>query len=600
MYPKEKMVYLNGLVQYGAIGPVRALSVDTMRGFMRAPFFQTDHSHTRPDCDKILMCNDQIFFRDIEGDPFEPFRYNCSYQDVPEGVENKAWTGDRGGLIAIQLHRQIYIKGVEITGYKTIGDQKATKQGEVRVCLGSNVDRNGPLLCKFDVNKNGIAYPQRFTKEKSGYAGNVILIKVGPYTEVPYFTFLVDAENLLTAMSDTVFHIDPSRPDVSTLFASEKEMVPDQKSLEIPFKTVVHRVEMDKVYFDNELRVNPAFGHPDWEGDSLSLDSQLRNSANKSAYNILKLTHWPDHLKGDVAAMAKIAAEFVIRYGQNKKHSTKIRPIDIVGDWKSKRNDIEIGLDVIKGIHIDGNDLSDDPIAVAYQQAVIYTACKTADEKIQVGLTMKADRNFVYFSSQNMRTVMKGRYADYFVIKFTSYEELHNLYSIFGFCSTYFYKIPIYVEIDFDFDWREYPALVYILIHWRVKKVILNSYDRYFRENGLNSVFLAFSTWQRESREMLMVRIHVFENTVHFIGKYTTDGARHHFLCRGLNTKGQQIKYLGTPLEMPLSCPGKYLKVYDGSHSGLKLAGKSTKNGKRNDKRGRPPKEKPSNSYRPM
>ncbi len=572
MIPPKQIDKINGIAQYGLIGPYRVRNEEDRKGFMRAPFLKTDPGTVRLDCSKVLFCSDQVFSWNIEGDPYECFKWCYEYQDMPMGHHTPpARTGALGGSIHIQLPKNISITGLRVSSWKAIGPYKApfypeeggeSLHGQIQVCIGSEVEENASLLHNLVVDETGkykgevIAF--RFNNIRQ--VGNIITLEVGPNTEIPYFMFACREEYLVQAMTDQLLPVTTSPIDISTLFASQRDTEEEGDQIHFgrtaPFPTCVHKASLNKMLFKEGLRVNPAFGHPDWKG-AYFMDDILRLCYKEKATSLIKLADWPSQFKGKTQNIVAVAKEFAIRYGRNAKVKETLRPIDIdtvhIRNGIKHTNKIYMGMRLISGIHVSGI-FSDNPFEFGAQQMELHQTIKGIDRLLLVGMSIPADRNFIYLATQHMRTVLKKQYMDYIVLHFRSYEELERMYDIFSLCATYFLRVPIFVELDFDFDWREYPAMLYICSMWNINKVVLNTYDDMIRRDGIGDRFSDFRKWYSFSKGSNLHKLHIFENTVNATIVTKTTGAYKFYLCRGINSGDQSITYGGDVVDMPLIC----------------------------------------------
>jgi len=580
MMSKALLEKLNGVAQWGLIGEYRIRNEEDRKGFMRAPFLKTTPGNVRPDCPKVIFCYDQVFSLNIQGDVHECFRYCYEYQDMPGHVlQPPARTGDEGGSIHIQLPINVSLRGVKFSAFRAIGPYKApfypeeggkSLHGQIQVCVGSEVEENAALLLNLVVDEDGkrrgetISFPHNAIRQ----LGNIITIEVGPNTEVPYFMFAsnVKGDFQTEAMPDQLLPVLTEAIDISGMVASQRDTEQEADQIHFgrtsPFPTCIHKASMDKMLFKEGLRVNPAFGHPDWTG-AYFMDDILSLCYKEKATSIVKLADWPTQFKGKTQNIMNVAKEFAIRYGRNANVAEKLRPIDTatphIRNGVKHYNKIYMGMRLISGLHVSGI-FSDNPFEFGAQQKALHETIKEIDKLLLVGMSLPADRNFIYLATQNMRTVHKKQYMDYLVIRFTSYAELEKMYEIFALCVSYFLRVPIFVELDFDFDWREYPAMLYICSLWNINKVILNGYDDMIRRDGIGENFSNFRKWYSLAKSTRVFRLNIFENTVNATIVGDSTGAYKFYLCRGINSGNQVITYGGDEVNMPLVCHSRNIQ----------------------------------------
>jgi len=493
---------------------------------------------------------------DIEGDIFEPFRYMYGYAGIPPDAKPPLVTGDKPAYFAIHLSRRVEVKGIQFSTFKSV---KEGQKGNIKVRFGNKVDLDlKQVIYLGEENKDNIADTIMF--DVQGTVGNILIVEVAPYTEVPYMVFHV-------LYSDTTIAFHHKIPDAHVKgMAQMMGMVRPFNAIDyLPPHYMLNHFQRSQVNVDISrsvtslgIRVDPAFS----EGDTapVMLDSQFKGARlpGEYYYSYGCFYNWPDNVKANYDSVYLIMYEMIARWGC-RKCGVMARKVDVTSyivmpDGYHLSNRKKSGMNYMDGFVMEDYFPLDKPIEAAQMCSKLFKHLKKTFTITNFGIVLNVDRDYAYFFIQHMRTVYGDLFFDFIVLSIKSVEDWHNLPHMISFLATYAEQKKITVRVDYDMPFTEYPAAFLLCSLWHVEGFMWASYVPHLLTKYIDLAFDGLLTWWEKCGNSTVTKLFVTDEFLDAILIDYNTGERTQWLCKPIGTGDQKLYYHNKEVKFPIGC----------------------------------------------
>jgi hypothetical protein len=555
-FPRNREHELNGLICFGEVGPWRVNRLAEKNSWVSSPYVTTEVNAVRNDCSTVLLSRDQVYAWDVEGDIYEPFKYMYGYSGMPPDLKPSMVTGDKTAIFAIHLSRRVNVKSLK---FSTFHKTKPEGAGWLRVRYGDEVKKDlREVLYLSEENNQTIANNYQFD-ENIGQ-GNLLLIEIGPHTQVPYMAFEVLVSNNTIAFH----HKIPNTPvkgmahmmGMARLF-SPIDYLPPHMFLNNFHRSQVN-VDVSRTVFPLGIRVAPAFV----EGDKIPvmLDSQFKGARLPGQYYFSygNFYNWPESTKRSIDSAYMIVYEYIARWGC-RKFDLRARKVDvttpiIMPDGFPMTNQKRSGLNKMDGFIMEDYFPLDDPFEAAETCSKLFGKLKKTFNITNFGILLNMDRDYAFFFIQHMRTVYGDLFFDFIVISVKNEKDWENLPLMISFLATYAEQKRITVRVDYNMPFNEYPAAIMLCSLWGVEGFIWASYVPHLMSKGMNIEFDGLLTWWEECGNSTLTKLFVTHDFVDAILIDYNTGERTQWLCRPIGFGNQKLYYNEKEVIFPVGC----------------------------------------------
>jgi len=547
-FPRNREHELNGLVNFGEIGPWRVNRRNEKNSWVSAPYISTEVNSIRSDCYTVLLSRDQVFAWGIEGDIYEPFKYMYGYAGIPPNLAPPLKTGDKGGIFGIHLSRRVNVKGIQTSVFN---------EGEINIRFGDKVSLKSKKVLTLP-KKEGI---HEFDEYE--VIGNTFIIEVGPNTEIPYMVFHVLYNNPVVAFH----HKIPDAPmkGIAHMMGMVRpfnpiDYLPPHFMLN-HFQRSQTNVDVSRSVFPLGIRVDPAFT----EGDKIPvmLDCQFKGArlSGEFYYSYGSFYNWPESVKDKYEKVYMIMYEYIARWGC-RKCGVKARKVDVTSfivmpDGYEMSNKKKSGTNYMDGFIIEDYFPLDDPIKASGMCSKLFKDLKRTFDITNFGVLLNVDRDYAYFFIQNMRTVYGDIYFDFIVLSIKCKEDWENLPLMVMMLATYVEQKKITVRVDYNMPFNEYPAAILLCSLWHIEGFIWSAYVPHLLTRGIDLAFDGLLSWWEKAGNSTLTKLFVTKDFVDAILIDYNTGERTQWLCRPIGGEGEKLYYHESEVIFPLSCNTK-------------------------------------------
>jgi hypothetical protein len=555
-FPRNREHELNGRICFGEVGPWRVNRQTEKNSWVSSPYITTEVNAVRNDCYTVLLSRDQVYAWDVEGDIYEPFKYMYGYSGMPPDLKPSMVTGHKTAIFAIHLSRRVNVKSLQFSTFHKAEPEGA---GWLKVRYGDKLDKDlKEVLYLGEENNETIADSYRFD-ENIGQ-GNLLLIEIGPYTQVPYMVFeILHGENTIA-----FHHKIPDAPvkgmahmmGMARVFSPIDHLPPHM--LLNNFQRSQVDVDVSKTVSPLGIRVDPAFV----EGDKIPvmLDSQFKGARLPGQYYHCygSFYNWPEKIKANFDSTYMIVYEYIARWGC-RKCGVMARKVDVtteivMPDEFPMTNRKKSGINYMDGFIMEDYFPLDDPFEAAAMCSKLFEKLKKTFTITKFGVLLNMDRDYAFFFIQHMRTVYGDLFIDFIVISIKSAKDWENLPHMISFLATYAEQKKITVRVDYDMPFDEYPAAIMLCSLWRVEGFIWASYIPHLLTKGISLAFDGLLTWWDKCGDSTLTKLFVTHDFVDAILIDYNTGERTQWLCRPIGFGDQKLYYHNQEVKFPIGC----------------------------------------------